>query len=383
MMAGKNLPLGACIEDWRGAKPAQAVVLEGRHCRLEPFDAARHGAGLRAALETDADGAGWTYLMPAPNGDAAWASWFADMERSRDPLFFAIVERRREQAVGIASYLRIVPADGAVEVGFLRFSPLLQRTPAATEAMYLMMRQAFAWGYRRYEWKCNDLNAASMRAAQRLGFRYEGTFRQARVQAGRNRDTAWFSLLDSEWPAARAALEAWLAPDNFDAAGEQLRTLEQCRRALGCPAATSVRVATPADLGRLAPLFDDYRRFYGRLDDSAASHAFIRDRLLRGDSTVLLALDGDEIEGFTQLFPLFSSVAAAPVWLLNDLFVSPARRRRGVGRRLLQAAAELAREHGVARLELATATDNTTAQQTYESQGWRRETSFLRYRLPL
>lgn len=138
-----------------------------------------------------------------------------------DPLFFAIVSLATGKAVGVASYLRIDPANGAIEVGHLNFSPLMQRTPVATEAMHLMMKEAFALGYRRYEWKCNALNLPSRQAAQRLGFSFEGIFRQAAVSKGRNRDTAWYAAIDKEWPALNEAFRAWLSPDNFDDAGAQ------------------------------------------------------------------------------------------------------------------------------------------------------------------
>lgn len=219
--------LGEAVPDWHGARPPERVTLVGRFCRVEPFEAGRHGADLRAALAGDE--ACWAYLMPAPDTDEAWADWFGRMERSSDPRHVAIVDAASGQAVGTAAFLRIDPANGVIEVGWVLFSRRLQRRPAATEAMYLMMRQAFDWGYRRYEWKCNALNQGSMQAARRLGFTFEGVFRQARVNWGLNRDTAWFSLLDCEWPACRAALETWLAPDNFDAAGGQRRRLADCR----------------------------------------------------------------------------------------------------------------------------------------------------------
>jgi len=306
------------------------------------------------------------------------------MAATGDPLFFAIVDKASGDTIGSCSYLRIDAANGVIEVGWLRFSPRLQRTLAATEAMYLMMKQAFAWGYRRYEWKCNALNAPSMRAAERLGFTFEGIFRQARVNWGLNRDTAWFSLLDSEWPANCAALEAWLDAANFDAAGKQRRTLVQCRQALaGRTQPDGVRNATLADLPQLAALFDGYRRFYGKLDDAQTSHDFIRQRLVAADSHVLVYQQQGELLGFTQLLPLFSSVLAAKVWLLNDLFVAPQARRSGVGQALLQASAALARQHGVQRLDLVTAVDNLTAQALYEDQGWQRDQRFYRYQLAL
>ncbi|WP_246211088.1 GNAT family N-acetyltransferase, partial [Vogesella oryzae] len=189
---------------------------------------------------------------------------------------------------------------------------------------------------------------------------------------------------DSEWPANRAALEAWLDAANFDAAGKQRRSLEECRRSLAARTQQDgVRLATLADLPQLAALFDGYRQFYGQHDDTATSQDFIRQRLLQGDSTILVYQQGGELLGFTQLYPLFTSVAAAPGCLLNDLFVAPAARRGGVGRKLLAAAGELAQARGLARLELATAIDNLAAQALYERMGWQRETRFYRYRLPL
>jgi len=147
--------------------------------------------------------------------------WLSGVARTSDPLFFAVVENSTGSAVGVASYLRIAPRNGSIEVGHLNFSPALQRTPAATEAMFLMMERAFGLGYRRYEWKCDALNAASRAAAQRLGLSFEGVFRQATVYKGRNRDTAWYAAIDTEWPALRSAFQRWLAPSNFDETGRQ------------------------------------------------------------------------------------------------------------------------------------------------------------------
>ncbi|MFO1407912.1 MAG: GNAT family protein [Steroidobacteraceae bacterium] len=219
-------PIGAGLPDFRPPpRPAHAPI-EGRWCRLEPLSAARHASDLWRAYSADAEGRVWTYLASGPfASDAEFAAFIAGREPSTDPLFFAIVDGATGRAAGIASYLRIEPAHGSIEVGHLAFAPALQRTRAATEAMYLMMRQAFDLGYRRYEWKCDALNAPSRRAAGRLGFTYEGTFRQATVYKGRNRDTAWYSVIDAEWPARRRAFEAWLAPANFDEQGRQRRPL--------------------------------------------------------------------------------------------------------------------------------------------------------------
>src|SRR5205085_8814517 len=151
----------------------------------------------------------------------SYREWLSKTCLGDDPLFFPIVAQASGRPIGVASYLPITPLSGSIEVGHLAYSPMLQQTPAATEAMFLMMKQAFEMGYRRYEWKCNALNAKSRAAAQRLGLSFEGVFRQATVVKGRNRDTAWYAAIDSEWPALRQAFETWLDPDNFDADGRQ------------------------------------------------------------------------------------------------------------------------------------------------------------------
>jgi len=196
--------------------------MDGRFCRLEPLDPVRHAEPLFRACACDERGAMWTYLFYGPfESAAAFRAWMERTCLGDDPLFFTIIDRASGEPVGLASYLRIEPAHGVMEVGHLVYSPALQRTAAATEAMYLMMARAFELGYRRYEWKCDSLNAPSRAAAERLGFSYEGLFRQAVVYKGRNRDTAWYSIIDTEWPALRAAFQRWLDPANFDAQGRQ------------------------------------------------------------------------------------------------------------------------------------------------------------------
>ncbi len=219
-------PIGPPLPGWTPRPRPPRTPLAGRLCRLERLDVARHAAALHAAHALDREGRNWTYLPYGPFASAAdyarWVEWAAAQE---DPQFFAIVDASG-LGVGVASYLRIDPAMGVIEVGHLAFSPALQKRPAATEAMYLMMRRAFEeLGYRRYEWKCDSWNEPSRRAAERLGFTYEGTFRQAVVMKGRSRDNAWFSILDGEWPALKRAFEAWLDPANFDASGAQRRRL--------------------------------------------------------------------------------------------------------------------------------------------------------------
>jgi len=216
------LPVGTAVPDWTPRPHPPRTAIEGHWARIEPLDPALHADSLFDANSLDTAGRMWTYLFTGPYTDRAeYRHWVEDRSSSRDPLFYAIVDRRSKRAVGVGSYLRIEPAHGVIEVGHLAFSPLLQRTAAATDAMYLMMRQAFALGFRRYEWKCDSMNAASRRAALRLGFAFEGIFRQAIVYKGRNRDTAWYSIIDREWPALDAEFQRWLDPSNFDASGRQ------------------------------------------------------------------------------------------------------------------------------------------------------------------
>ena len=214
--------IGFPVPDWRRPPRPPREAMLGRLCRVEPLDPARHGDDLYRAYALDADARHWTYLPYGPFVDReAYRQWLESACRGDDPLFFAVVDVGTGGVVGVASYLRIDPGSGSIEVGHLRFSSLLQRKPAATEAMYLMMRRAFELGYRRYEWKCDALNAPSRAAALRLGLSYEGIFRQAMVIKGRNRDSAWFAATDRDWPALDAAFRRWLDPANFDAAGRQ------------------------------------------------------------------------------------------------------------------------------------------------------------------
>ena len=215
-------PLGQALPNWQPPPHPPRRILEGRYCRLEPLDPDLHAEALFAANGLDDEGRNWTYLPYGPFANlAVYRAWVARVSEGEDPLFFAIVEEATGLAAGVASYLRITPGSGSIEVGHRNYSPLLQRTRAATEAMYLMMEQAFALGYRRYEWKCNAFNAASREGALRLGFSYEGLFRQATVVKGHNRDTAWYAVIDREWPALQAAFLQWLDPANFDSQDQQ------------------------------------------------------------------------------------------------------------------------------------------------------------------
>ena len=223
---GFGQPVGFPVSHWSPRPRPSRVVIEGRFCRLEPLDPDRHAADLYAANQAD-DGRGWTYLGYGPFSSVqAYGAWVQAAAASEDPLFYSVVDTGSGRAGGVAALMRIDPANGVIEVGNIKYAPVLQRTPAATEAMFLLMRYVFNdLGYRRYEWKCDSLNGPSRAAAARLGFTFEGIFRQAIVYKGRNRDTAWFSIIDREWPPLKLAYEAWLAPANFDADGRQLRRL--------------------------------------------------------------------------------------------------------------------------------------------------------------
>ncbi len=218
---------------WKPARPLTRVALEGELVRLELVDVARHAGQLFAAQSSAPEL--WEYLPYGPfESEAAFRVWLTERAATSDPMFYAIIERISGRALGMASFLRVEPGHGVIEVGHIWYSPALQRTRLATDAMYVMARHVFDdLGYRRYEWKCNAHNEPSRRAAVRLGFTFEGVFRQHMVVKGENRDTAWYSMLHTEWPAAKAAFEAWLRPENFDSAGRQLRSLADLRVVLG------------------------------------------------------------------------------------------------------------------------------------------------------
>jgi RimJ/RimL family protein N-acetyltransferase len=228
-MGAVNLEVGRSLPGWTTRSPPPRTAMVGRFCKVEPLDPGRHAADLFAANRLDAEGRNWTYLFQEPFGELEpYRAWLEQVAKGEDPLFHTIVDLKSGKAVGVATYMRIDRSNGVIEVGNINYSPLLQRTPAATEAMFLMMARVFdELGYRRYEWKCDALNAPSRAAALRLGFQYEGLFRQAVIYKGRNRDTTWFSIIDAEWPALKRAYQQWLAAENFDAAERQRRGLAE------------------------------------------------------------------------------------------------------------------------------------------------------------
>ncbi|MBD1587145.1 GNAT family N-acetyltransferase [Pseudomonas typographi] len=226
-------PVGEPMLGWSPRPQPGAVTLAGRTCRLEPLNAAQHADALYAAYSQAADGRDWTYLFVGPFDSAEHYRHYAEAaEQSTDPRHYAVIEQVSGRAVGTLSLMRIDPGHGVIEVGNVTFSPQLKQSVLSTEAQYLLMAYAFdTLGYRRYEWKCDSLNAPSRKAALRLGFSFEGIFRQAVVYKGRSRDTAWYSIIDREWPALKAGFQAWLAPENFDEQGRQRQSLLAMREA--------------------------------------------------------------------------------------------------------------------------------------------------------
>lgn len=218
------------VENWTAVPTPSVQVLEGHSIRLEKLDPARHGDDLWLALEgPGADPKLWDYLPYGPFTErSAFDAWLDNHAAHSDPYFFSVIDKASGQVQGILSLMSIVPAQGRIEIGHVTFGAPMQRSPKSTEAVYLLAREAFALGNRRLEWKCNNENARSKQAAERLGFQFEGVFRQHLVVKGMNRDTAWYSILDSEWPKVAAGFERWLAPQNHGAEG-QVRSLVECR----------------------------------------------------------------------------------------------------------------------------------------------------------
>ena len=220
-------PIGQEVKNWSPRPLPPCSPMEGQLIRIEPFDIDAHAPALFEAYSTEKTGRNWTNLPYGPFKTLAEYSTHAvELMSGEDPFFHTIIGKADDKPLGVASLMRITPAYGTIEVGHISLSPALQQTPGSTEAMYLMARRVFdELGYRRYEWKCNALNAPSRRAATRLGFTYEGTFRKHLVVKGRNRDTAWYAMIDDDWPRIKANFEIWLSPDNFDADGRQIQSL--------------------------------------------------------------------------------------------------------------------------------------------------------------
>lgn len=222
------------LSDWKGCEPPQKKVFEGRYVRLEPLDAAKHGDGLyQAATDGDADERFRWLPEVKPESREAFQPWLEMAEASEDPMYFSVIDLASGNVAGRQTMMRMNPKQGVAEIGHIHWGPLIQKTPATTEALYLFAVHLFdELGYRRFEWKCDNRNEPSKDAALRYGMTAEGVHRQASVVKGQNRDTAWFSILDFEWPKAGEAMRLWLDPENFDENGKQIRRLEDIRRSL-------------------------------------------------------------------------------------------------------------------------------------------------------
>ncbi|WP_375461870.1 GNAT family N-acetyltransferase [uncultured Enterovirga sp.] len=343
-----GLPIGPEIDATPARRPDRTTILEGRHVSLVPVDPAAHAEALFAAAHGPGHEALWLYLFPHPfPGGASFRAYLETVAAGQDPFMLAILDRASGEAVGHATYMRIEPEHRVIEVGNILFTPTLQRSPAATEAMYLMARHAFeVLGYRRYEWKCNALNAPSRRAAERLGFRFEGVFRADKIVKGRSRDTAWFSMLDTEWPARRHAFERWLDPTNFDEHGQQ-------RLSLSALNATSIPGHA---LRRAEP--EDARAF-----EALQQRAYAWNRRELGVEPVPLLTPVDEVLARYETWldeeegQLVGALALEPhpdhlvIWSVS---ADPARQNAGIGRRLLAAAEARARALGLGTLRLFT-----------------------------
>ena len=225
-------PIGESLANWSARPVPGDVSSQGTFCCLEPLDVARHASDLYAAYRSAPDGRDWTYMFAGPFKDEGEYRHYAEKAaHSADPKHYAVIDNALGKAVGTLALMRVDPGNGVIEVGNVAFSPLLKQKPASTEAQFLLMQYVFdTLQYRRYEWKCDSLNSPSRKAADRLGFTFEGIFRQAVIYKGRSRDTAWFSIIDSEWPALKATFLAWLSAENFDSDGKQLRTLAEIRK---------------------------------------------------------------------------------------------------------------------------------------------------------
>lgn len=315
-------------------------VLEGRYCRLEPLNPARHGDELFAASMAPGAEARHRFLFEAPMERAEFQDWLGQKAASEDPLFFAVIDKATGRCEGRQTLMRIDPTHGCIEIGSILWGPAISRSRVATEANYLFAAYAFdTLGYRRYEWKCHNLNAPSKRAATRFGFTYEGLFRQHMVAKGGNRDTAWFAMIDADWPLIKAAYEAWLDPANFDAGGGQKKKLQDffpLRR---------------AGLGELVALVDLQRA------------AYAPNRAILGVEPIPLQADYAEIVTGMECWlagepakpdgALILDVTGADC-LIWSVAVAPAAQGRGIAKRLMAFAEDRARLHGAAKLTLYT-----------------------------
>ena len=378
-------PIGLSLPDWQRRPLPERVTLNGQFCRLEPLSVERHGAHLWQAWSQAEDSRGWTYLSVGPfDNEADFISYITGAGQSADPFHFAVVDNASGKALGTLSLMRIDPANGSIEVGFVVFSPLLQRTVQATEAHFLLMKYAFeVLGYRRYEWKCDSLNGPSRRAALRFGFRFEGVFRQMGIYKGRTRDTAWFSITDGEWPLVKLAFERWLSPENMTN-GVQRTGLAAIRDALSRqksePARrVDVRPLTADDREAWQALWQGYLTFYdAQISDNVTDLTW--QRMLDEQEPVggLGAFDEQgNMLGFTHFLYHRSTWSATQYCYLEDLFAAPQARGKGVGRALIEAVRQHAEANNSSRLYWHTHETNAMAQTLYDKVA--QKSGFIKY----
>lgn len=378
-------PIGLSLPDWQRRPLPERVTLNGQFCRLEPLSVERHGAQLWQAWSQAEDSRGWTYLSVGPfDNEADFISYITGAGQSADPFHFAVVDNASGKALGTLSLMRIDPANGSIEVGFVVFSPLLQRTVQATEAHFLLMKYAFEeLGYRRYEWKCDSLNGPSRRAALRFGFRFEGVFRQMGIYKGRTRDTAWFSITDGEWPLVKLAFERWLSPENMTN-GVQSTGLAAIRDALSRqksePARrVDVRPLTADDREAWQALWQGYLTFYdAQISDNVTDLTW--QRMLDEQEPVggLGAFDEQgNMLGFTHFLYHRSTWSATQYCYLEDLFAAPQARGKGVGRALIEAVRQHAEANNSSRLYWHTHETNAMAQTLYDKVA--QKSGFIKY----
>lgn len=352
------------LSDWKPALLPDGRVLQGRYCRLEKLDAARHGDDLWAGIAHHDNL--WDYMGYGPWPDrAAFLAWLETRVPLTDPFSYAVVELESGRALGVVTLMEIRPAMGVIEVGHIFFSPELQRTPAATEAIYLCGRHAFRdLGNRRFEWKCNNGNAASKRAALRYGFQYEGLFRQHMVLKGRNRDTAWFSILDGEWPVVERAFERWLSPSNFGPAGLQklaLSTMTARETEVGALKLTRLSPSDRSDVERFQEL------------------AYARNRDILGVTPIPLKWDYASIFNETEVWGVRDKGALVGVLILrprdDDLYLEsvatlPQVQGGGYGNAMLNATEFRARDWGYRAIRLITGEKLTQNVEWYKRKGF-------------
>jgi len=360
-----GLPIGPLVDAHPAARPRR-VTLAGHYVTLVPLDAAEHAAGLYAATHGPGHEALWLYLYDGPFPDEA--SFRASVEakaKSEDPLFYAIIDNAGGGCVGHATLMRIDEKQRVIETGNILYSPALQRTPAATETMYLLARYVFdELGYRRYEWKCNALNAPSRAAAQRYGFIYEGLFRQAAMPKGRNRDTAWYSMLDREWPMRRAAFERWLAPGNFGPDGRQRTALGKLNAQSLIVGSWTLRRAGPDDVPAIEAL---------------QHRAYEPNAAILGAQPIPLRWDYDSVLQRCEVWLAehAGKLAGALILemrpddlLLESVAISPDAQGIGLGSVLLNAAEFRASDYGLRTIRLYTGEKLTRNVEWYRRSGY-------------